>query len=131
MVRFPLENKTLYYLADTTTSTTDSFENQDDDVMVGGVVDAAGKKAVEQADAFAIVSSINGNVSGKVIGRHFSAYSAGRVWVETSEKPTLGALAHYTKATGKYGSIGDIVVGRFLTANDAYNVVQIDFSKGE
>lgn len=126
MIKFPLENATPYYLADTTTSTTDTLENQNDDVVVGDVVDVDGKKATDQSKAFAIVASINSAVNGKVINRHFSAFSAGRVWVKTSSKPEIGSAAYYNATDKTYGAAGDLEVGAFLTSNDDLNVVQIN-----
>ena len=127
MIKFPLENATPYYLADTTTSTTDTLENQNDDVVIGDVVDVDGKKATEQLKAFAIVASINGAVNGKVINRHFSAFSAGRIWVKTADKPVIGSDAFYNASTKTYGGTGDVAVRTFLTENDNLNVIQINF----
>lgn len=127
MIKFPLENATPYYLADTTASTTDSLENQNDDVAVGDVVDVNGKKATEQSKAFAIAASLNAAVNGKIINRHFSAFSAGRIWVKTADKPEIGSTAFYNASTKTYGGAGDVAVGIFLTENDNLNVIQINF----
>lgn len=128
MEKFPKINASLYYLADTTLSTTDSFANNDDQVKVGSVVGADGKVSTGQDDAFAIVNSLNAAKDGVVINRNFSAYSHGRVWVETSAAVTVNTDAFYTIATGKYGLTGDIRVGKFLTAGETPNVIQIDMT---
>lgn len=125
MTKFPKENATLYYLADTTTSTTDTVP-AGEDVTVGNVVNIDGEKDIEKP--FGIVTSVNGSFNDKLVNKNMSVYSAGRVWVETDGEVEAGAVAYYKEADNKYGADGDLAVGTFLTSGDSPNVIQIDFN---